>query len=61
MKTNDTRLQAEFGPEIRFEVNPVMATPARGALETALERLKERLLRDTLRVSLNIRTRYRLY
>ena len=48
-KTTNTRLRTKFAPEIRFEVTPEAAAPARGDLENALEQFKARLLRDTLR------------
>jgi hypothetical protein len=42
------RVEAHFAPETRFAVVPVAAAPFRGTLETELERLKERLLRQSL-------------
>ncbi len=38
----------KFARETRFEVKPEPAVPFRATLETELERLKERLLRDEL-------------
>lgn len=46
MKIN--RLKIEFGPETRFEVNPVPAAPFRAVLENEFERLNARLLREKL-------------
>ncbi len=43
-----TRLPAEFGPSVRFEVRPEPAAPFRATQETELERLKTRLLANTL-------------
>lgn len=48
MKTTRTKLPTRFEPETRFDVSPVPAVPFRGARETELERLKDRLLRDAL-------------
>ena len=48
MKTTRTRLLTRFDPEARFDVAPVPAVPFRGARETELEQLKNRLLRDAL-------------
>ncbi len=42
------RIVTEFGPETRFEVRPVPATPFRGAHETEFDRLKTRLLAERL-------------
>ena len=48
MNRNYRRLPARFAPETRFEVAPVPAATFRAAQETELERLKNRLLRQTL-------------
>jgi len=48
MKTKRTKLLTRFGPETRFDVAPVHAVPFRGARETELEQLKNRLLRQAL-------------
>lgn len=42
------QIPTRFGPETRFELRPAPAVPFRATEETALERLKSRLLRDTL-------------
>jgi len=47
MKTR-RRIPPRFRAETRFEVTPVPSAPFRGAAETELERLKERLLREAL-------------
>jgi len=51
MNKNRTEVQTTFAPETRFELHPSPAASFRGTLETALERLKSkllvRLLRDT--------------
>ncbi len=44
MKANYGRVTTRFGPETRFEVQPVPAAPYRALQETELERLKNRLL-----------------
>ena len=44
MKSNYQRVRPRFAPETRFEVTPVPAAPFRGAVETQLDRLKDRLL-----------------
>jgi hypothetical protein len=46
-------LPAHFAPETRFEVKTGAAVPFRATLETELERLHNRLLRDLLRSSPN--------
>lgn len=46
-KTNH-RLPARFGPETRFEVRPAPPAPFRATQETEFERLKNRLLTETL-------------
>jgi hypothetical protein len=45
---NRTRVPTEFGPETRFEVNPVPPVPFRAVLEDEFERLNNRLLRERL-------------
>ena len=47
-KTTDNRLRAKFEPETRFEVRPTPAAPFRATQETEFERLKNRLLTETL-------------
>ena len=44
------KVPTRFGPETRFEINPV---PFRATLETAFEQLKERLLRERLAQAIN--------
>jgi len=41
-------MTARFGPETRFEVAPVPTVPFRGTLETGLDSLKARLLKELL-------------
>lgn len=41
-------LRTEFGPEARFEVNPLPAAPFRAGYVDELEQLKNRLLADRL-------------
>jgi hypothetical protein len=48
MNTTNPRLRADFSPETRFAVQPVPATPFRATLESEFERLKNRLLAETL-------------
>ena len=48
MNKNLNKVPTEFAPETRFAVNPVSAAPFRGAAETELDRLKDRLLREGL-------------
>ena len=48
MKTKRTKLLTRFEPETRFDVSPVPVVPFRGARETELEQLKNRLLRQAL-------------
>jgi len=43
-----TKLTAGFAPEIRFALQPVTAAPFRANLENEFERLKNRLLAETL-------------
>jgi len=45
---NRNRVPTEFGPETRFEVNPVPPAPFRAVLENEFERLNNRLLRERL-------------
>lgn len=47
-KTTNNRLRAKFEPETRFEVRPTPAAPFRATQETEFERLKSRLLTETL-------------
>ena len=44
MNANYNRVRTQFAPETRFEVTPVPPVPFRGARETELEQLKNRLL-----------------
>jgi len=46
-KTNH-KVRAEFGPETRFELRPAPPAPFRATQETDFERLKNRLLTETL-------------
>jgi hypothetical protein len=48
MNKPDTKLRAEFGPETRFELKPAPPAPFRATQETEFERLKNRLLTETL-------------
>ena len=48
MNTNYKRVPARFGPEIRFEVKSAPPAAVRAAQDTELERLKTRLLTQTL-------------
>lgn len=48
MTNHNTNLRAEFGPETRFEVRPQPASPFRATREDDFERLKNRLLSETL-------------
>lgn len=45
---NKKRVPTEFGPETRFELNPVPPAPFRAVLENEFERLNNRLLRERL-------------
>jgi hypothetical protein len=47
IRTN-TKLRARFGPETRFEVRPAPPAPFRATLESDFDRLKNRLLTETL-------------
>src|SRR5215471_18525564 len=48
MNINYRKVPTRFGPETRFEVRPAPPAPFRVTEETALERLKNRLLREFL-------------
>jgi hypothetical protein len=48
MNTNYRRVPARFAREVRFQVQPVPAAPFRAAQEARFERLKYRLLLDSL-------------
>ena len=48
MKNRNTTLTARFAPETRFVLPPTTHTPFRANLETEFERLKHRLLAETL-------------
>jgi hypothetical protein len=48
MKERYGRVPTRFGPETRFDVTPAPVAPFRATQETALERLKSRLLREFL-------------
>ena len=48
MNIHRNKLRARFGPETRFEVKPAPPATFRATQETELERLKSRLLRQTL-------------
>jgi hypothetical protein len=48
MNTNYKRVPARFDPETRFEVKPARPTAGRAAQDIELERLKNRLLAQTL-------------
>lgn len=48
MNKNRQRLTARFDPETRFEVRPTPPATFRATQETELERLKNRLLAQTL-------------
>lgn len=45
---NGNRIPTEFGPETRFEVNPMPPAPFRALMESEFERLNNRLLRERL-------------
>jgi hypothetical protein len=45
---NRRRVPTVFGPETRFELNPVPPAPFRAVLENEFERLNARLLRERL-------------
>jgi hypothetical protein len=44
MNANPRRVPADFGPETRFEVEPLPAAPYRAALESRFEELQTSLL-----------------
>lgn len=48
MSAKYRRVPTEFGPETRFEIKPGLAGPFRAAQERRFERLKSRLLLETL-------------
>jgi hypothetical protein len=48
MNNGNRVIRTEFGPDTRFEVNPVLGVPFRAGHEDALERLKNRLLGEKL-------------
>lgn len=48
MNKTTNKLRAEFSPETRFEVRPAPPAPFRATQETEFERLKNRLLTETL-------------
>jgi hypothetical protein len=48
MNRHDGKLRPRFGPETRFEVRPAPPAPFRATQETEFERLKNRLLTETL-------------
>jgi phage regulator Rha-like protein len=48
MNENETRVEARFAPETRFELRPATVAPFRANLETEFERLKNRLLAEHL-------------
>jgi hypothetical protein len=47
-RCNKRQFKTRFGPETRFEIGPIPPVPFRGALETELDGLKARLLREEL-------------
>jgi hypothetical protein len=51
MTTTYRKVPTRFGPVTRFEVKPAPPVPFRGALESELERLKNRLLQERLAVA----------
>jgi len=48
MNTNYKRVPARFGPEVRFEVEPLPVAPFRATRENDLERLKNQLVLERL-------------
>jgi hypothetical protein len=55
MKTGNNKVPAEFGPNTRFAPPIVKVTPPyRGAMETELDRLKDRLLATELARTTNL-------
>lgn len=53
MNAVNEKVPTRFGPETRFEVRPVPELPFRAAEETQLERLKSRLLRHELALTVS--------
>ncbi len=48
MNTKPNKVPTRFAPERRFELTPNPAVPFRAGMETELERLKDRLLKELL-------------
>jgi len=48
MNTKERQVAARFGPEKRFEIQPIAAAPVQGNLAARFERLKNALLREHL-------------
>lgn len=48
MNRTTNKLRAKFAPEARFELRPTPPAPFRATQETEFERLKSRLLTETL-------------
>jgi len=48
MHQHNHKVRAKFGPETRFEVQPAPPAPFRATQESEFERLKNRLLTETL-------------
>ena len=48
MNKTTNKLRAKFGPETRFELRPAPPAPFRATPETDFERLKNRLVTETL-------------
>ena len=48
MNAKYRKLAARFAPETRFALTPVVSVPFRATLNDALDRLKDRLLRELL-------------
>ena len=48
MNTKNRRIETEFGPDTRFELRPVAEAPFRAVFEDRFERLKARLLSESL-------------
>lgn len=51
MRQQFTKIITRFEPETQFEVGAIAPVPNRGALETELEQLKERLIGPLLKAS----------
>ena len=49
MNAKYRKVAARFAPETRFALTPVVTVPFRATLNDALDRLKDRLLRELLR------------